>query len=126
MLAQYAHAYPPMLVIRREQWEAFERAARAALERRLHRELRGTPDAPADAALAALITAAVDHAAALGIDTPLETRRYVVLALRFGADLADNPAAPWIGEVLRDSSMPAADRLALVADMAAANAVLRR
>jgi hypothetical protein len=126
LLAKYADGCAALLVIRREQWAAFERAARAELERRLHRELSGTPGAPAAPALAALITDAVDHAAALGIDTPLETRRYVALALRFGANMADNPAEPWIGQVLRDPEMTAADKLALVADMAEANRVLRR
>jgi hypothetical protein len=103
-----------MLIIRRAQIGALEGLARLALEQRLAQHLRdrfpGCRDLDADG-LRALVQHGLGRAAAHGVQSDYDVRRFLEFVAMYGPSFDTDPRIPWAGETLRRSDLSGTEKM---------------
>ena len=109
-----------MLIIRREQVEAFRRAAAQRFERDLAADLRRNYPAPSsridDEGMIRLIRDAEKRGASYGITTERDIATLAELDFNFGAPFERQKSCEWAVPLLADQSLTPGSRLALIMD----------
>jgi len=104
-----------MLTIRQEQLKAFAKAVERNLECRLHTHAERLW--PADCqrlgkqTVRQWIRQAIRRAGGYGIDDEYDLSRFVDLMFMVGPSFDTDEASAWIGQALRDASIPPGERL---------------
>jgi hypothetical protein len=107
-----------VLVIRKEQLEAFRQSLTEDLRRRLVAHLRSACPAETaaltDEALAGLVDAERTRAREFAIVSEPDLRRYLEFALAHGSAFDMQPETAWAGEILRRRDLEGHEKLNLL------------
>ena len=113
-----------MLIIRREQMDALQKAVTTTAELRLAESLRHAHpeacarqwDADADGRQArAFVRAGTAAAARYGVSAERELRLFLSMRLNLGADFENRPECAWMQPILRDPALDGAKKIQLIA-----------
>jgi hypothetical protein len=108
-----------MLVIRREQMDAFRNQPRLAFESEMAAYLkRYFPFEAANADLPRWVQSGLDRAAQYEFATYNESAQYLALMAILGAGFDEDPQIPWAAEMIGDSDNAPEDRITRVFDRA--------
>lgn len=103
------------LVIRREQREAFRRAAAEWFVDRALSDLRGRFPAEVlalgDDAVRSAIREGIDRAEASGVEVEIDVIRFIRFMFLLGRRFDDDARYPWIREVMADRWVPASVKM---------------
>lgn len=109
-----------MLIIRKEQMEVFEQAARIAFEERMIAHLRKSfpkkCDDIGDEGVRASIQDAVDRTRKLGVALEYDIERYINHMYALGFDFDTNPDYCWVKQILSDPAIDPSDLMEVLSE----------